>query len=446
MNGRRFAEQLCDAGLDELEVQAKADLFDRALLAFREISSASPHLVSWVPGRLEVFGTHTDYAGGHTVVSALPRGFAFAAKLRTDRTLQVLDAAARESLTIDTGEPMRGVTGWRHYVEVVLDRLSRNFPGAPLAADIVFASDLPRAAGMSSSSALIVGVASTLTRLSGIRERDEWRREVPGPLQEAGYYACIENGRSFGALRGHEGVGTHGGSEDHAAMLCATAGSLTRFAFVPMRERGTVRVPEDWQFVVASSGVAAEKTGAALGAYNRLAHGAAALLDLWNASEIPAQSLAAALSSAPDASARLHRYIDGSRIPDWPPDALFARLRHFIREEARARRAPLAFRNEDVTGIGELASASQRDSETLLGNQVTQTSGLTQLALDAGAFAARSFGAGFGGSVWALVTRDRSSAFADDWLNSYVGNFCVTRRPVVFLASPGPSLIEFSYG
>lgn len=445
MNGPWFAEQLAAAGLDTLEVQAKAILFDRVLRAFREISPDSPDLVSWVPGRLEVFGTHTDYAGGQTLVSALPRGFAFAAKLRTDRKLQVLDASTRESLTIDTGEPMRGVTGWRHYVEVVLDRLSRNFQGAPLGADIVFASDLPRAAGMSSSSALIVGVASTLTRLSGIRDRDEWRRDVPGPLQEAGYYACIENGRSFGALSGHDGVGTHGGSEDHAAMLCATAGSLTSFAFVPMREIGTVRVPDNWRVVVASSGVAAEKTGAALGLYNRLAHGASALLDLWNAFETPAHSLAAALSSAPDASARLQRYIDGSQIADWPPDALSSRLQHFVHEDTRVRLALLAFRNEDVTGLGELASASQRDAETLLGNQVTQTVALTQLALDAGAFAARSFGAGFGGSVWALVTRDRSSAFADDWLNSYVGNFSGTRRPVAFLASPAPSLVEFSY-
>lgn len=445
MNGRYFAGQLAAMGLDDVEVPAKADLFDRVLRAFREISHAPPHLVSWVPGRLEVFGTHTDYAGGRTLVSALPRGFAFAATFRKDRTLTVLDASARESVTIDTGQPMRGVTGWRHYVEVVVDRLSRNFPGAPLGADIAFASDLPRAAGMSSSSALIVGVASTLTRLSGIRVREEWHREVTGRLAEAGYYACIENGRSFGALGGDEGVGTHGGSEDHAAMLCATAGSLTSFAFVPMREIGTVSVPDGWRFVVASSGIAAEKTGAALNAYNRLAHGASALLDLWNACETPAQSLAAALSSGAEAPARLHGHIDASRLSEWPADALSARLRHFIREDARVRHAPLAFQNKDVAAIGELASASQRDAEALLGNQVTQTVELTQLALEAGAFAARSFGAGFGGSVWALVTRDRSPAFAHDWLNSYVKHFSGTRRPVAFLASPGPPLVEFNY-
>ena len=49
-------------------------------------------------------------------------------------------------------------TGWRHYVDVVARRLAANFPGAPLGADIVFASDLPRASGMSSSSALVVAI------------------------------------------------------------------------------------------------------------------------------------------------------------------------------------------------------------------------------------------------------------------------------------------------
>ena len=32
----------------------------------------------WVPGRLEVFGKHTDYAGGRTLVCAVPRGLAVA--------------------------------------------------------------------------------------------------------------------------------------------------------------------------------------------------------------------------------------------------------------------------------------------------------------------------------------------------------------------------------
>ena len=42
----------------------------------------------------------------------------------------------------------------------------------------------------------------------------------------------------------------------------------------------------------------------------------------------------------------------------------------------------------------------------LLGNQVPETIALARAALAHGAFAACSFGAGFGGSVWALVEGD----------------------------------------
>lgn len=439
MNGRQVAEHLAAAGLDERELAAKADLFERTLRAFKATAEGDPDLALWIPGRLEVFGTHTDYAGGQSLVAALPRGFAFAAKRRSDRTLHIVDARNDEALTLDTGEPLPGLRGWRHYVEVVVDRLTRNFPHSDVGADLVFASDLPRAAGMSSSSALIVGVASALTRLSDIRERVEWRREIPGRLEEAGYYACIENGRSFGRLHGHEGVGTHGGSEDHAAMLCGIAGSVTCFSFVPMRQVGVARMPGDWQFVVASSGVAAEKTGAALVSYNRLADDVAALLHLWNTHEHHAPSLAAVVASSPDAAKRLEKYVAASGGP-----GLGARLDHFVRENARVPLALSAFERGDTARLATFACDSQRDSETLLLNQVPQTMALTQLALEAGAFAARSFGAGFGGSVWALIERAVAATFAQEWLDAYQRRFS-DNRPVVFPASPAPSLSEYHH-
>jgi galactokinase len=443
VTGQSFADRLVAAGLDDVERERKAGLFDVVLDGFGRISRANPDMVCWVPGRLEVFGTHTDYAGGRTLVAALPRGFVLVLGRREDAILLVMDAADGESVTLDTKKLKGNIPGWRHYVEVVVERLTRNFPGAQLGANIVFGSDLPRAAGMSSSSALIVGIASTLVRLSGITDRDEWRRHVRDRLDEAGYYACIENGRSFGTLEGHQGVGTHGGSEDHAAMLCGTAACVTGFAFVPMRKLDTLRVPDGWQFVIASSGIAAEKTGAALTSYNRLAHGAGILLDLWNTHEAPAASLASAMASSPYAARQLRTCIERSQADGWPRDALAARLEHFLREDARVADACSAFGDMNANLIAQLAASSQSDSEQLLANQVPETAGLVQLALEKGALAARSFGAGFGGSVWALVTRERASAFCDEWLLRYRQEFPSPQRPVVFLGSPGPATTYF---
>ena len=442
MTGATLAASLVERGLDRGVHDSKAALFD-LVLSHVSLRRGGLH-AWWVPGRLEVFGKHTDYAGGRTLVCAVPRGFAVVARPRDDGMLHVVDARRVQDVTLVPAHSTAtspAFTGWRHYVEVVARRLARNFAGAPLGADIVIASDLPGASGMSSSSALVIAIASALARVGGLDRRAEWRENIADPREVAGYYACIENGLSFGSLSGDAGVGTHGGSEDHAAILTGVPGRLAAFAFVPMRALAIVPVPDRWRFVLTPCGVAAQKTGAARDAYNLLAGGIQVLLDLWNRdSPAAAPSLGAALSnsgdSALDAAApaadRLRALVRRSAVPGWPGDALEKRLNHFIREDARIPQAVDGFRHADEGRIGQLAEASQGDAETLLGNQIPETSALVRTARDLGAFASSSFGAGFGGSVWALVDEDRADAFARRW------------HPEAFIARPGPPVVELS--
>ncbi len=436
MTSDDLAVGLVACGVNPAELPAKRALFDLVLGAFgsRAAQRYAGQYVSWVPGRLEVFGKHTDYAGGRSLVCAVPRGLAFAA-CRRPGPVHVVDARHKESVTLDNSDPAGDVpayrySGWRHYVEVVVRRLARNFPGAPLSAEVAFASDLPRAAGMSSSSALVTGLAAALVRVAEIDARPEWQTNIRSRLDAAGYYACIENGRSFGTLQGDAGVGTHGGSEDHAAILTALACHLSAFAFVPMRRLGTVGLPEAWCFVLAPSGVRAEKTGAARDSYNRLARGVGLLLELWNRAESPCESLGAVLESSPPAGDRVRDLVRRSAIAGWPPDALERRLDHFIREDSRVHEAIEAFREADGARLGSLAEESQAEAGTLLGNQVPATMALARAAREHGALAACSFGAGFGGSVWALVDRNSAADFAARW------------HPNAFVADPGPPLVE----
>lgn len=423
MTGLSLAAGLVGRGLDPRELDAKAALFAGGLTACPGASH-----VCWVPGRLEVFGKHTDYAGGRTLVTALPRGFAFAARPRSDGAIYVIDARSNEAVTVGASKQDPAMSGWRNYVATVVRRLRKNFPDAVLGAEIAFISDLPRAAGMSSSSGLVVGVADALVRVSGIDRAPAWRDQIHTPLDAASYFACIENGSACGLLAGDVGVGTHGGSEDHAAMLHARAGCVSAFAFGPARLLKAVSLPAEWAFVVAPSGVVAEKTGAAQERYNRLSAGVRMLLEIWNAREPAAQSLAAALQSSPDAGDRLRAHARSARVDGWTRDALERRLDHFVREDARVARAIQAFANAEAQAVGELAGASQAEAESLLGNQVPETIALARSARSCGAFAACSFGAGFGGSVWALVEADDADRFAARW------------HPSAFIAHPGPPL------
>jgi galactokinase len=316
--------------------------------------------------------------------------------------------------------------GWRNYVQTVVRRLSHNFPGLTIGADIILASDLPRASGMSSSSALMIGVAAALGRVTGIHTRPEWIANIRQGLDAASYYACIENGMTFGTLAGDAGVGTHGGSEDHAAIVTGKPGCLSAFAFVPLRHVDEVRLPDDWWFVLTPSGIAADKTGGAKGPYNSLARGVEVLLSLWNESYAHAASLAAALATSRDAASHLRELAGRSSVEGWSPGKLTNRLDHFIREDARIPLAVEAFRQADSASLDRLSADSQRDAEILLGNQVPETAALAGSARALGAFAASSFGAGFGGSVWALVHRDAALAFADRW---HQGGFIATPAP-----------------
>jgi galactokinase len=103
-----------------------------------------------------------------------------------------------------------------------------------------------------------------------------------------------------------------------------------------------------------------------------------------------------------------------------------------VREDFRTIESIAAFRRGDPARVGKLADDSQSDAEIFLGNQIPETIALAASARKLGAFAARSFGAGFGGSVWALVDADRAQDFAHRW------------TPDAFVAMPGPPLIELT--
>lgn len=372
-------------------------LLDRARTAL----GGRPDRAWWVPGRLEVFGKHTDYAGGRSLVCAIDRGLAIAMRMRDDNQVRVIAAG--------------GGTGHEPYAQTVIRRLALNFPEADRGADIAFASDLPDASGLSSSSALVVGIATALVRARGIDASDDWRLNVPDALSAAGYFACIENGMSFGTLVGETGVGTHGGSEDHAAILTGKEGRLGAFSFVPMRLIGQVAAPERWTFVIAVSGARAEKTRGARERYNRLSAAAQTLLALWN-DVLPNQaSLAAALSRGEDAVSALHARIDAACPAGWVPGDLHRRLDHFVREDARVPEAVAAFAATDRDALAALSAASQDDADALLENQVEETRALAAAARRNGAFASCSFGAGFGGSVWALIEAPAAARFARAW-------------------------------
>ena len=80
----------------------------------------------------------------------------------------------------------------------------------------------------------------------------------------------------------------------------------------------------------------------------------------------------------------------------------------------------------------------------MLENQIPQTIHLARSARQCGAAAASAFGAGFGGSVWALVEAAGAEAFLAEWAERYRNAFPgEAENAAFFLSGAGPSLVEF---
>lgn len=393
-----------------------------------------PAGVSWfVPGRIEVLGKHTDYAGGRSLLAAVDAGHTVTARAREDRTLRVRSQTADGEVVLDLDDPSSTLDPsgapadlpaghWGGYVRTVAARLAANFPGRLRGADVEITSTLPLAAGMSSSSALVVGLALALIDLAGLAADPAFTAEITTPEQLGEYLGTVENGQSFGSLRGERGVGTFGGSEDHTAMLCGEADALVQYAFCPVRRERVVAFPDDLALVVAVSGVEAAKTGAARDDYNRVSLAVTEILRRWREDTGREDAtLADAVASGPTATSRLRALVAGNGpAGEGADEYLRGRLEQFFTESERlVPAAALALEEGDLAEFGRLVDESQAGAEQGLRNQVPETVALQRLARRLGAAAASAFGAGFGGSVWALVPRESAEDFAARWLAAY---------------------------
>jgi galactokinase len=401
----------------------------------------------FVPGRIEVLGKHTDYAGGRSLTCAAERGFSLSYAPRDDDQLRLLDARDGRHVEFRAHAGLSPKAGhWSNYPMTVARRLARNFGPLARGADIAFCGTLPKAAGLSTSSALITAVFLVLADANQLAERPVFTTAIPDDLQLAGFLASIENGSPFRGLAGDHGVGTFGGSEDHTAILLSQAGCLRWYRYQPVTMLGSVPLDSTYAFVIAASGIAAAKTGSARMRYNRASSLVAQLLARWQlATGRGDATLADALDAGNDAVARL-RALAADTSVGWPADAVIARLEHFLVEDREVLPAALEALIDGRLGeFGLLVDRSQRAAEELLGNQVPETVTLARLARELGAHAASSFGAGFGGSVWAMVDASRTDAFRDDWLAAYAERHpAAAQRSEAFVTRPGPGAGELT--
>jgi len=436
------AEELVRLGMSTEHAAPKAPRFLQCTSALAGAGADPARYAIWVPGRIEVFGKHTDYAGGRSLMCAIERGLCLCVAPRRDRVVRVIDILRGDEFATALDPTSRGPQGaWGAYVAAVARRFARDLPTLTTGVDVVFASDLPSAAGLSSSSALVVATALALLAVNGHEPGLRLHPSITTPEALAGYLGAVENGAAFADFPGDQGVGTFGGSEDHTAILCCRAGSVSQFSYAPVVREADIVVPADLTFVVGVSGVTASKTGNARQQYNRLALAASRLVTAWNRHEHRHDAtLAAALRSSPGAVERLRAVARRGGDTEFGSEELADRLEQFIEEsDLLVPSAAGAIRRSALAELGVLADRSEQLAEDRLGNQVSETVMLQRLARVHGAVAASAFGGGFGGSVWAMVPREQLVTFVTQWEQAYrARNPRAAPRSEFFATRAGP--------
>jgi len=352
--------------------------------AFRSVFGAEPAARVDAPGRVNLMGDHIDYAGFSVLPMALGRCVTLVIRPRPDRTVRV--AAANETFqprtfAVDPEVPPFADGDWGNYVKAAVRELARDGDNAG-GFDALVHSTLPIAAGLSSSSALVVASALAFLHANGVAME---------PLALAERMADAER---F--------VGTRGGGMDQAICLGARAGAACRIDFGPLRVE-PVTVPAGWTFLVADSGVRAEKSGAARDAYN------ARPRELADAR----RALAGALGIPPGPSWRqLLAGRSESVLLSLAEEVLdplhFRRFRHLLTEARRVRDAESAMRNEDFETFGRTLDASHESLARDYDISIDALDRLVAHAREAGAAGARLTGAGFGGCAVALCTEENA--------------------------------------
>ena len=127
--GGALESRLVRLGLDASRASGFAAAAKRLIDA--GISPSTRASAFWVPGRIEVAGKHTDYAGGRSLLCAANRGFAVVSAEREDAVCRIFatfeltgeQAEAEVRLDASAGEPLP--EGWALYPAVTARRLAR---------------------------------------------------------------------------------------------------------------------------------------------------------------------------------------------------------------------------------------------------------------------------------------------------------------------------------
>ena len=266
----RFAEIY---GKNDILIEDRKKTIIELLQAFINKYGDRPCVIVRSPGRVNLLGRHIEHRGGSINVMSIDRETLAVCASREDDTVNISNLSPRfndasfgilKSISecdtsnwleyIEHEEILKMVRensgDWSNYVKAAVLRLQlENRSNLLCGMDMMFTGNIPVAAGLSSSSSIVVATAEAAIALNKI------------DMEAKDFIHLCGEGEWF--------VGSRGGAGDHAAMKCGKRDMITHLDFCPFEIGESVEFPKDYSVVVANSFVEAKKSEGAKDKFNQ---------------------------------------------------------------------------------------------------------------------------------------------------------------------------------
>ena len=389
------------------------DIEPRVKQLFMQEFGHTPAHVSRAPGRVNLLGEHVDYNGGFVLPAAIDRAtyVAFSPADVDGMSVRALDfdqqaVFSSESLKTHIQVDGSALPGWAAYpagVAWALCERGQSVHGI----QAVFASDVPRGAGLSSSASVELAFAVAWMALG------DWT--LP-PMQLALLCQRAEN----------QYVGVNCGIMDQFASACGRKDRLLLFDCRSLEYR-TLELPEGVDIVIADTTVRHSHTTSAYNDRRAACDEAVRLLQ----QDLPG------IQTLRDVS-----LVDFDRLSAKLQPEIEKRARHVIEEIDRTLRAVMLLESGDLRGFGLAMNACHASLRDLYEVSCPEADAMARIAqsLD-GCYGARITGGGFGGCTVNLVARDQTDFFVKTLAAKYESGTALHPEIYVCAASAGAGLL-----
>ena len=402
------------------------------------------------PGRVNLIGEHTDYNGCPVLPVAINRDFIAMFSPRHDSKIvlnNVNSSFPERTFGLNTILTPYKNGDWGNYCKAAVWGLLKYYKKKNIhfnGVNILISGTIPPAAGLSSSSALVVICALILLNVNNLQIS---KMKLAGLLAEAEQF-----------------TGTQGGGMDQAASLLSKSGHALKIDFNPFAVMHSA-IPPGYSIVIANSMVKASKTKEVMDKYNRRAFECRLCVSIIDKKIKDEYEYSPEIKLLGDLSQKylgipekeIHEYIrtflhkepyslreisellllsendvlkrycsrrDGTIFHE-PKDGFFLRKRyeHIISEWSRVEESVRYFSKGLMSEFGKLMDLSHLSCKNNYEISCKELDILVNIAKLNGALGSRLTGAGFGGSTVSIIKEEDSSRFINNLIRDYYINY-----------------------